>query len=632
MRFASPSIWSSLRANRSTPFVAILTSSLLKSLPRSSFTTTTSPKMPPPVQTYYKPIKHPQVGENGYQGFNPRKETLPKGWTMYEDSRPLPCDLIVEHDVEVRVRDGCKLYCDIYRPADAEQRNEPIPAIMAWSPYGKKYSGIISMKPMPFGLGVPKGAISGLEKFEGPDPAEYCPRGYAIVNVDSRGAGDSEGYICIMGKQEGEDGADVIEAVAKMPWCNGNVGLAGNSHLAIVQWFIAAEQPPSLKAIAPWEACSDLFREQFVRGGIFDNGLFGFIEETTHRSRYGLENFVEMHRRHPLSNAYWEDKRADLSKINIPAYITSSYSALVHTVGSVRGWLEIASKDKWLRWDPYQEWYDLWAVQESIDDLAKFFDRYLKGIENDWESTPRVRLSLLKYGENQEPIHYIDAPDYPLPNTDYKQFYLHKDAKLRLEEPTDSAVISYDSESNADFAGFTYTFDKKTQLAGMVRANLFLSCDDMDDMEVYVIIRKLDKQGKEMLNLNLPWSSVPIKSFDEMTPRQRSNLVLYLGPAGMLKASHRAIDEKRSMHPLYPFHPHDREDKIPPGTVVEVPVSLWPMGIEFEAGESLRLQVSGQKVRLQEFSNDSQKGINKGKHHIHLSLQHPSHIVLPFLA
>lgn len=56
-----------------------------------------------------------------------------------------------------------------------------------------------------------------------------------------------------MGTQEAEDGYDVIEAISKMDWCNGNVGLAGNSHLAISQYFIAAQEPPSLKAIAPWE-------------------------------------------------------------------------------------------------------------------------------------------------------------------------------------------------------------------------------------------------------------------------------------------------------------------------------------------------------------------------------------------
>jgi putative CocE/NonD family hydrolase len=147
------------------------------------------------------------------------------------------------------------------------------------------------LKHLPWGLGIPNGTVSGLEKFEGPDPAVLVPRGFAVVNVDARGAGDSDGTVAIMGTQEAEDGYDVIEAIAKMPWCNGNIGLAGNSHLAIVQWFIAALKPPSLKAIAPWDACADLYREQFVRGGVFDSGLFDFIIKMNIQGREGVENF-----------------------------------------------------------------------------------------------------------------------------------------------------------------------------------------------------------------------------------------------------------------------------------------------------------------------------------------------------
>lgn len=87
-----------------------------------------------------------------------------------------------------------------------------------------------------------------------------------MISVDARGAGNNDGHMGVLGSQEAEDGYDVVEAVAKLPWCNGNVGMAGNSYLAISQWFIAAQQPPSLKAIAPWEGLSDLYREQFCRG------------------------------------------------------------------------------------------------------------------------------------------------------------------------------------------------------------------------------------------------------------------------------------------------------------------------------------------------------------------------------
>jgi putative CocE/NonD family hydrolase len=100
------------------------------------------------------------------------------------------------------------------------------------------------------------------------DPAEWVPRGYAIVNVDARGAGDSEGDLRWWGSGEGKDGHDFIEEIAVQPWCSGRVALAGNSWLAMSQWFIAAEHPPHLAAIAPLEGAADVLRETSARGGI----------------------------------------------------------------------------------------------------------------------------------------------------------------------------------------------------------------------------------------------------------------------------------------------------------------------------------------------------------------------------
>jgi hypothetical protein len=61
--------------------------------------------------------------------------------------------------------------------------------------------GYQSLDAVPFRAGIPKSWTSDLEKFEAPDPAEWCPRGYAIVNVDPRGVGDSDGNIYGNGTQ-----------------------------------------------------------------------------------------------------------------------------------------------------------------------------------------------------------------------------------------------------------------------------------------------------------------------------------------------------------------------------------------------------------------------------------------------
>lgn len=60
------------------------------------------------------------------------------------------------------------------------------------------YTGHFNLDVVPGRVGVPKSRVSGFEKFEAPDPAEWTARGYAIVNVDARGVYDSEGNIWLV--------------------------------------------------------------------------------------------------------------------------------------------------------------------------------------------------------------------------------------------------------------------------------------------------------------------------------------------------------------------------------------------------------------------------------------------------
>jgi predicted acyl esterase len=176
-----------------------------------------------------------------------------------------------------------------------------------------------------------------------------------------------------MGTQDAEDGYDVVEALAQMDWCNGSVGMAGNSALAISQWFIA-----------PWEGSGDLFREQFCRGGWFSMSNFDLIAKAIVRGpeTSGLEDFEEMYRRSPVSNRFWEDKRVDMSRVKCPVFIRGSDVSSIHTMGSIRGYLEVLHSNKWIQWGSKQEWYELYSIPESMNELGLFFDRYLKGKDN----------------------------------------------------------------------------------------------------------------------------------------------------------------------------------------------------------------------------------------------------------
>jgi predicted acyl esterase len=167
--------------------------------------------MPSPTfseQIIYQPAKAPEEPGTAYAGFKPSSIMLPKGHKRTSECRALPIDLIWDRDVMLPMRDGVRIAADIFRPADA---TTPLPALMAWSPYGKtgagnsspyedfgpylNLSGVISLDLIPHRAGVPKSQLSGYEKWEAPDPAEWCRRGYAVVNVDARGVFDSEGDI-----------------------------------------------------------------------------------------------------------------------------------------------------------------------------------------------------------------------------------------------------------------------------------------------------------------------------------------------------------------------------------------------------------------------------------------------------
>jgi hypothetical protein len=71
---------------------------------------------------------------------------------------------------------------------------------------------------------------------------------------------------------------------------------------------------------------------------------------------------------------------------------------MLHTMGSVRAWRGINTDQKWLRFHPHQEWYEDY-LGRSVDELDRFFARYLKGEENGWELTPKVRVSMYQYGD-----------------------------------------------------------------------------------------------------------------------------------------------------------------------------------------------------------------------------------------
>lgn len=97
---------------------------------------------------------------------------------------------------------------------------------------------------------------------------------------------------------------------------------------------------------------------------------------------------------------------------------------------------------------------------------------------------------------------------------DSQAFSLTGDGKLQPTTSSKKTSVSYDSQSD-EFVSFTHVFSQTTRLMGISKAVLYMSCNEADNMDVYILIEKLDAQGQPMTNFNIPWSAIPVKSFDD---------------------------------------------------------------------------------------------------------------------
>ena len=115
-----------------------------------------------------------------YDGFKPGSEVLPQGSTHIDGGLALPCDILYERDISVKLRDGTTISVDVYRPPNAV--NGTVPAIVSAGIFGKRGGNNRDFfSKLPWRAGVPQSTVSGLEKFEALDPAYWCHHGYAIV-------------------------------------------------------------------------------------------------------------------------------------------------------------------------------------------------------------------------------------------------------------------------------------------------------------------------------------------------------------------------------------------------------------------------------------------------------------------
>jgi predicted acyl esterase len=228
--------------------------------------------------------------------------------------------LLIEKNVAITLRDGVKIYADLYRP-DGPAGEKNLPCIIGWSPYGKHGTGTSFP-----GAGVKPEWINKHTAFEAPNPEYWCPHGYAVMFVDPRGLWWSEGEGHHNGIIENLDCYDTIEWAGVQPWCNGKVGLSGVSYLAAISWSVAPLKPPHLAAINPWEGFSDWYREFAFHGGIRETGFAPYAVSTLNNPLTYTEDTTANIVAHPLDDEYYASKKNYMEEIECPMFVVASWS------------------------------------------------------------------------------------------------------------------------------------------------------------------------------------------------------------------------------------------------------------------------------------------------------------------
>jgi predicted acyl esterase len=564
----------------------------------------------------------------------------------------------IDWDVPIAMDDGNVLRADVYRPVSDGR----YPALVSYGPYGKglafqegyKTAWEIMARENPDAVA---GSTNQYQNWEVVDPEKWVPDGYACVRVDSRGAGRSPGYLSHNNARETRDLHDCIEWVAAQPWCSGKVGLNGISYYASNQWRAAALQPAHLAAICVWEGWVDNYRESNRHGGIVcvfrknwqdmqvktvqhGVGERGAKSRVTGELVCGPETLSEdelVRNREdlwanvlarPLDGPYYRERSGDLSKVMVPLLSAGNWGGQgLHPRGNFEGFMRAASKQKWLEAHGGSHWAPFYT-DYGVKLQKRFFDYFLKGIQNGWDKQPRVQLQVRHPGEKFVLRH---ENEWPIGRTQWTKFHLDPQGMRLTQTPlARDQAITYDAMGD----GLTFStppLEQETEITGPSALKVWISSSTAD-ADLFIVLRVFAPDGKEVVFQG---------ALDPHTPVGQ----------GWLRASHRKLDPSLSL-PYRPYHTHDEKQPLTPGQIVELDIEIWPTCIVVPLGYRIALTVrgkdyeyAGEAATLSNMKNpmrgcgpfmhddetDRPPAVFGGKVTLHLGPAQPAHVLVPVI-
>ena len=523
-------------------------------------------------------------------------------------------------DVKIPVRDGSYVGADVFRPA--EPGNYPI--VMNKGFYGKSFyhdcvsseADAVRKEEMEdrYFSGNPDGAQ--YENHESVDSSVWVPAGYVCIRVESRGVCKSPGLQAPLSVQEAQDYYDAIEWAGVQPWSNGNVGLWGMSYLAMTQHNVASLQPPHLKAMIAQGTDADIYNEALYGGGIFGAGFWnwwwkiwssnnhcGTRHETDWMARVLATPFNDPAAYGPEGTIFM---RPDLSKATAPVWIVGpQVGATIHQLGSSETFIR-STASKARKFDFTDAWFPGSYTVKTTEEHMRYFDHWLKGIENGVMSEAPVRIQV----RSGNGAHFVlKEQEWPIARTSYRRWYFdarpsewQKDGRrtdmLRISEavPSESSSAEYQAHFNLGTpslapsgpiggaprwtTGVSFVSAPMVEdltMAGYMKVGLWVASSSKD-MDVFVSLRVLDESDREI-------------RYESLVLPVDLNHIHPVGH-GMLKVSRRKLDEQRTSA-YWPVHTHQESDCAPlsHGEIVPIEVGLNPSTAFIRKGCRLRVDI-----------------------------------------
>lgn len=471
-------------------------------------------------------------------------------------------------DVRVPMTDGVDLLGNLYLPTGPDAP-ATCPAILTLIPYQKDGRG---------GLGM----LDGYHR-------HFAARGYAVLHLDIRGTGSSEGSIMrTLDGRERLDGHEAVEWMAVQPWCTGNVGIWGISYGGITSMAIAETAPPHLRAIVPIHAPTDNYESMIVHNDArlmfwpdphWGAGMAASNLMPSLRSAEGdgwLRQWQERLAADPWifdwygdfpDPGHWERQRVDASRITTPSLVICGWQDAYPD--SVHALWPLLNGPKRLLLGPWKHVMPEFSVREPVNTLSlidRWWDRWLKDEANGVDTEPPVAIFV--QGEER----WRQESEWPPARTCEQALVLGADATLG--EVAACGWNGYDYDARVGLGALPYD-----ACTGPIPYPQDQSFDDL---------------------LSLTYTSEPLEAAMETTGVPRVRLVFTAdAPLDKIALSAKLCDVGPAGHSFLVAFEHvsgkraQEIESIDGKRAYAVEFDLRPTSYRFHTGQRVRLSIAG---------------------------------------